>query len=194
MKEIELLKQDIMNDPENFEFTEKGWEPIFQAPSTARILIASQAPGLKAQLENQTFKDVSGDLLRKWLGVDEETFYESGLFGIVPMDYYFPGKAKHGDLPPRKEFPVKWNPRVLETMPELELKVIVGAYAQRFYLGKERKKNLTETVRNYEEFLPEFFPLVHPSPLNIGWRKRNPWFEEEVVPELQKCVQQIITG
>ncbi len=192
MRDINELRKDIMNASENSEFTAKGWQPIFQAPPTARILIASQAPGLKAQLSNKTFYDVSGDMLRNWLGVDEETFYNSGLFGIVPMDYYFPGKAKHGDLPPRKEFAQKWNPKVLETMPELEMKIIIGAYAHKFYLGKSAKKNLTETVRHYEEYLPEYFPIVHPSPLTIGWRKRNLWFEDSVVPELQRLVQEIL--
>ena len=191
-KNIEVIKQEIMQDPENAEFTKQGWEPIFVAPPTAKILIASQAPGIKAQLANTTFLDPSGDLLREWLDVDKETFYNSGHFGIVPMDYYFPGKAKHGDKPPRKDFAKKWNPQVLGAMPELELKVIIGAYAQKFYLGKNMKRNLTETVRNYEEYLPEYFPLVHPSPLNIGWRRRNPWFEEEVVPALRECVHKII--
>ncbi len=191
-KNIEVIKQEIMQDPENAEFTKQGWEPIFVAPPTAKILIASQAPGIKAQLANTTFLDPSGDLLREWLDVDKETFYNSGHFGIVPMDYYFPGKAKHGDKPPRKDFAKKWNPQVLGAMPELELKVIIGAYAQKFYLGKNMKRNLTETVRNYEEYLPEYFPLVHPSPLNIGWRRRNPWFEEEVVPALRERVHKII--
>lgn len=191
-KNIEVIKQEIMQDPENAEFTKQGWEPIFVAPPTAKILIASQAPGIKAQLANTTFLDPSGDLLREWLDVDKETFYNSGHFGIVPMDYYFPGKAKHGDTPPRKDFAQKWNPQVLGAMPELELKVLIGAYAQKFYLGKNMKRNLTETVRNYEEYLPEYFPLVHPSPLNIGWRRRNPWFEEEVVPALRERVHKII--
>jgi len=193
MREIDKIREEIISAPGNEEFTSKGWEPVFDAPPTAKILIASQAPGAKAQESNKTFFDVSGDLLREWLGVDEETFYESGLFGIVPMDYYFPGKAKRGDNPPRKEFASKWNPKVLDAMPELELKVIVGAYAQKFYFGKDMKRNLTETVRHYEEYLPEYLPIVHPSPLTIGWRKRNPWFEEEVVPELQRRVQKIVT-
>ncbi|MDN6196288.1 MAG: uracil-DNA glycosylase family protein, partial [Atopostipes suicloacalis] len=162
MDDIEKIRLDIMNDPANIHFTKKGWEPVFSAPSTAKILIASQAPGIKAQESNKTFYDVSGDTLRDWLGASEEEFYESGLFGIVPMDYYFPGKAKQGDLPPRKDVRTKWNSKILETMPELELKILVGAHAQKFYLGKEMKRNLTETVRNYEEYLPEYFPIVHP--------------------------------
>lgn len=193
MTTVDTIKQAIMEDPENKTYTEKGWEPVFQAPPTARILIASQAPGIKAQESQTTFNDVSGDRLREWLDVDKETFYESGYFGIVPMDYYFPGKGKHGDLPPRKAFANKWNPKIMETMPDLELKILIGAYAQKFYLGKSFKKNLTETVRNYEKYLPEYFPVVHPSPLNIGWRKRNQWFEEDVIPDLQRRVKEILT-
>lgn len=193
MKDIETIKREIMMDPENKKFTDKGWEPIFVAPPTARILIASQAPGAKAQEANTTFLDVSGDLLREWLGVDKEMFYNSGMFGIVPMDYYFPGKAKHGDVPPRKEFAQKWNPQILKTMPNLEMKILIGAFAQKFYLGKDMKRNLTETVKHYEEYLPEYFPVVHPSPLTIGWRRRNDWFDAEVVPALRERVQKIIT-
>lgn len=192
MKDIDKIRLEIMNDPRNADFTKKGWEPIFEAPPTARILIASQAPGIRAQESNKTFYDVSGDLLRKWLDVDEEMFYESGLFGIVPVDYYFPGKAKQGDLPPRKDIAAKWNPVILKTMPKLELKILIGAHAQRFYLGKDMKKNLTETVRNYQKYLPEYFPIVHPSPLTIGWQRRNPWFEEEVLPNLKARVHKIL--
>lgn len=194
MKDIDQIRLDIMNDAANKDFTEMGWEPIFIAPPTAKILIASQAPGIKAQESNKTFFDVSGNLLRDWLGVDEDTFYNSGLFGIVPMDYYFPGKGKQGDLPPRKDFASKWNPQVLATMPDLEMSILVGAHSQKFYLGENMKRNLTETVRNYEEFLPEYFPLVHPSPLTIGWRRKNSWFEEEVIPDLQERVQKILNS
>lgn len=192
MKKIDEVRLAIMKDPENIAFTERGWEPIFDAPPTAKILIASQAPGIKAQEANKTFYDLSGDLLRQWLGVDKDTFYHSGLFAIVPMDYYFPGKAKQGDLPPRKNIAKKWNPIILETMPKLEMTILVGAYAQKFYLGKNMKKNLTETVRSYEEYLPEYFPVVHPSPLNIGWRRKNSWFEETIVPELKTRVREIL--
>ena len=192
MKNIEEVRLAIMNDPENKKYSDQGWKPIVTAPPTARILIASQAPGIRAQEANKTFYDASGDLLREWLGVNKKVFYESGLFAIVPMDYYFPGKAKQGDLPPRKHIAEKWNPKILETMPDLEMTILVGAYAQKFYLGKAMKKNLTETVRNYKEYLPNFFPIVHPSPLNIGWRQRNTWFEEQVIPELKKYVHDVI--
>lgn len=192
MDKIEKIRLDIMNDPDNKHFTEMGWEPIFDAPASAKILIASQAPGIKAQEANKTFYDVSGDVLREWLDVEEETFYESGLFGILPMDYYFPGKAKQGDLPPRKNVRDKWNSKILKTMPNIELIILVGAHAQKYYLGKKMKRNLTETVRHYEEYLPEYFPIVHPSPLTMGWRKKNPWFNEEVLPTLKERVSDII--
>ena len=192
MDKIEKIRLDIMNDPDNKHFTEMGWEPIFDAPASAKILIASQAPGIKAQEANKTFYDVSGDVLREWLDVDEETFCESGLFGILPMDYYFPGKAKQGDLPPRKNVRDKWNSKILKTMPNIELIILVGAHAQKYYLGKKMKRNLTETVRHYEEYLPEYFPIVHPSPLTMGWRKKNPWFNEEVLPTLKERVSDIL--
>ena len=189
---IEDIIQEMMDDPDNKEFKDLGWRPVIQVPSTARILIASQAPGKKAQESNKPFYDPSGKLLREWMGVSEEVFYESGLFGIVPMDYFFPDKANHGDNPPRKSFADKWNDRILATMPDLELIIIVGNYAMKYYLGKEMERNLTETVRNYKQYLPAYFPLVHPSPLNIGWRRRNPWFEEDVVPDLKSRVQKIL--
>lgn len=194
MKNIDKIRQAIMNDPENAHFTKKGWEPIFEAPPTAKILIASQAPGIKAQEANKTFHDVSGDVLRKWLGVNEELFYHSGLFGIVPVDYYFPGKAKQGDRPPRKHIAEKWNQEIINTMPDVELILLIGAHAQKFYLGKRMKRNLTETVRHYQEYLPKYFPLVHPSPLTMGWRKKNPWFEEKVLPDLKTKVHKILSN
>lgn len=192
MKKIDKIRKQIMANPENAEFTKKGWEPVFQAPPTAKILIASQAPGIKAQESNKTFHDVSGDLLRDWLGVDEDTFYHSGLFGIVPVDYYFPGKAKRGDRPPRKHVAQKWNSKILETMPKIELTILIGAHAQKFYLGKKMKRNLTETVRHYQEYLPQYFPVVHPSPLTIGWRRKNEWFNHKVVPDLKNRVNKIL--
>jgi uracil-DNA glycosylase len=102
------------------------------------------------------------------------------------MDFYYPGKAKSGDKPPRKGFAEKWHPPLLEAMPDVKTILLVGSYAQKYYLGERRKANLTETVKNFREYLPRFLPLVHPSPLNIGWLKRNPWFESEVIPVLRE--------
>ncbi|MDZ7834725.1 MAG: uracil-DNA glycosylase family protein, partial [Alkalibacterium sp.] len=108
----------------------------------------------------------------------------------LPMDFYYPGKAKSGDVPPRKGFAEKWHPRLLAEMPNLETIILVGNYAQKHYLGKRREKNLTETVRHFRDYLPGYFPLVHPSPLNHGWLNRNPWFKSEVLPVLKKLINE----
>ena len=189
-KKFEQLKKDIMSDIDNKRYSDKGIEPIFSAPRTAKILIIGQAPGLKAQESKIFFNDKSGVKLREWMGIDNEIFYNSGLIGVVPMDFYYPGKGKSGDLPPRKNFAHKWHPRALELMPDIKLIILVGKYAQDYYLKDEKEKNLTETVKNYKKYLPTYFPIVHPSPLNFRWPNKNPWFLEEVVPELKKMVEE----
>ncbi|WP_370696078.1 uracil-DNA glycosylase family protein, partial [Streptococcus suis] len=135
--ELADIRQAIMWDVANRDFTNKGIAPLFQAPSTAKILIIGQAPGLKTQEKMCLFDDASGDNLRRWLGVDRQTFYESGHFAILPMDFYYPGKGKSGDLPPRKDFAPKWHPLILDKLPELELTILVGNYAQTYYYGFE---------------------------------------------------------
>lgn len=192
MDSFEQLKQEIMADSDNKKYTDEGIEPLFSTPSTAKILIIGQAPGIKAQESKIFFNDKSGIKLREWMGIDDEIFYKSGLIGVVPMDFYYPGKGKSGDLPPRKNFAQKWHSKVLELMPNLELIILVGKYAQDYYLGNDKKQNLTETVFNYKQYLPRYFPIVHPSPLNFRWYNKNPWFIEEVVPELQKRVKEIL--
>ena len=192
MDSFEQLKQEIMADSDNKKYTDEGIEPLFSTPNTAKILIIGQAPGIKAQESKIFFNDKSGVKLREWMGIDDEIFYKSGLIGVVPMDFYYPGKGKSGDLPPRKDFAKKWHAKVLELMPNLELIVLVGKYAQDYYLGNDKKQNLTETVYNYKQYLPRYFPIVHPSPLNFHWHNKNPWFIEEVAPELQKRVKEIL--
>ena len=189
-REFEQLKKDIMLDVDNKVYSDKGIEPLFSAPRTAKILIIGQAPGIKAQESRMFFNDKSGVKLREWMGIDNELFYNSGLIGVVPMDFYYPGKGKSGDLPPRKNFAHKWHPRVLELMPDIRLIILVGKYAQDYYLKDEKEKNLTETVKNYKKYLPKYFPIVHPSPLNFRWQAKNPWFLEEVVPVLKKMVEE----
>ena len=181
-----------MADSDNRKYTDVGIEPLFSTPNTAKILIIGQAPGIKAQESKIFFNDKSGVKLREWMGIDDEIFYKSGLIGVVPMDFYYPGKGKSGDLPPRKDFAKKWHAKVLELMPNLELIVLVGKYAQDYYLGNDKKQNLTETVYNYKQYLPRYFPIVHPSPLNFRWHNKNPWFIEKVVPELQRRVKEIL--
>lgn len=192
MDSFEQLKKEIMEDSDNKKYTDEGIEPLFSTPSTAKILIVGQAPGIKAQESKIFFNDKSGVKLREWMGIDDEIFYKSGLIGVVPMDFYYPGKGKSGDLPPRKNFAKKWHDKVLELMPNLELIILVGKYAQDYYLGNEKQQNLTETVFNYKQYLPRYFPIVHPSPLNFRWHSKNPWFIKEVVPELQKRVKEIL--
>ncbi|MBF1722463.1 uracil-DNA glycosylase family protein [Streptococcus sp.] len=192
MQTIEDIAKTIMADSENQEFTEQGIKPLFAAPKNAQINIVGQAPGLKTQQAGLYWKDKSGDRLREWLGVDEETFYHSGYFAVLPMDFYFKGHGKSGDLPPRKGFAERWHQPILELLPDIELTILIGQYAQKYYLHQKGNIKLTETVQHYQDYLPDFFPLVHPSPRNQIWMAKNPWFEAEVVPELQALVQKII--
>lgn len=186
------IYDEICQDPMNAPMAAKGYIPVYTAGNHAKVAIIGQAPGRKAQDTMKPWNDASGVLLRKWLGVSDEQFYDPDTITLIPMDFYYPGKGAHGDLPPRKGFADKWHPRLLKLMPEVRLIVLVGAYSQKYYLAKDAKPNLTQTVYSYQEYLPRFFPLVHPSPLNIGWRARNGWFEAGVVPELHRLVHQIL--
>ncbi|MGT2666114.1 uracil-DNA glycosylase family protein [Streptococcus rifensis] len=188
----ETIKQAIMADPANQEFTKAGIEPLFAAPETAKILIIGQAPGLKTQEAGLYFKDRSGDRLRDWLGMDEATFYDSGLISVLAMDFYFPGTGKSGDLPPRPDFAPQWHPKLMALMPQIELVILIGTYAQHYYLKQKKSTTVTQTVRNYQTYLPKYFPLVHPSPRNQIWMAKNPWFEAEVLPDLKKRVATIL--
>lgn len=189
---IEDIRQQIIHDPDNASFTEKGWQPIFMAYPEATILIIGQAPGIKTQEKEQVFRDKSGVKLREWMGVTDEVFYDSKHIAVLPLDFYFPGKATQGDLPPRKNFTAKWHPRLMECMPNIQLTILMGTYAQKYYLKDKAKKTLTETVFAYEEYLPTYFPIVHSSPLNFRWFAKNPSFEEKIVPELQQLVKKIL--
>ena len=186
------IYQEMIDDPENIAYTAQGWHPIYAVNPKARTLIVGQAPGKRVQETEIMWNDASGDRLRDWLGVSRETFYESGEIAVIPMDFYYPGKAKSGDKPPRKGIAEKWHPRLLTQMPNLELTVLIGAYAQRYYLHLATKDKITDTIANYAAYLPQYFPNVHPSPRNNIWLKKNEWFEEKVVPELQKTVAEIL--
>ena len=191
LKNLNEITSSIIADPQNKDFTERGIFPLFSAPKTARINIVGQAPGLKAEQSRLYWNDKSGDRLREWLGVDYDYFYNSGIFAVLPMDFYYPGKGKSGDLPPRQGFAERWHPMILGNLPNIQLTILIGQYAQKYYLP-ENKDNVTNTVKNYRQFLPHFMPLVHPSPRNQLWVTKNPWFEEQVIPELQILVKQII--
>lgn len=185
---IEEITEELKSDERNRSYTERGITPIFQINKEAKVLIIGQAPGKKVEESGIPFHDKSGERLMDWMGIDPETFYSEQI-AIMPMDFYYPGKAKTGDLPPRSFIAREYHKQIREAMPEVSLTLLSGSYSVHYYLKGREKKNLTETVKAFQEYLPDYFPIVHPSPLNNIWLKKNPWFEEEVVPELRERVR-----
>ncbi len=169
-----------------------GCNPVLNASKKSKILIIGQAPGLKVHNTGIPWNDASGNNLRKWLNVDESTFYNPDNFAIVPMGFCYPGTGKNGDYPPKKECAPLWHKSLIDYMPELELTLLIGLHAQKYYLGKTLKKNLTETVKAYNEYLPKYLPLPHPSPRNNIWQKKNQWFPHDVLPALKEQVSNLI--
>lgn len=167
-----------------------GPHPVIRvADPAARILIIGQAPGRKVHDTGIPWNDASGDRLRQWLGVDRETFYDESRFAIMPMGFCYPGTGPNGDLPPRPECAPAWHDRVLAHLPNIELTLLIGQYAQARYLGVQRQASLGATVRAWRGYLDRgLLPLVHPSPRNHGWLAAHPWFEAEVVPALRAMV------
>jgi len=168
--------------------------PVAVISGRARILIAGQAPGLRVHDSGLPFNDASGDRLRQWLGVDRAAFYDRDRFAMLPMGFCFPGyDAKGSDLPPRRECAPVWRRRTLAAMPQIELVLAVGGYAQAYHLGPQRKPGMTDTVKNWRHYLfanagMPVLPLPHPSWRNSGWLKKNPWFEDELLPVLRAAV------
>ncbi len=171
----------------------RGPRPIVRLAASARILLVGQAPGLRVHETGLPFNDASGDRLRDWLQVNRETFYDETRIAIIPMGYCYPGRnPRGGDLPPRKECARLWLPSLLAHLPHIELTVLAGQYAQKHYLGHRIKRNLTDTVRAWREYLPDYIPLPHPSFRNLAWLQRNPWFEAEVIPLLRERVHRLL--
>ncbi len=171
-----------------------GPNPIVNAHRNARLIIIGQAPGTKVHQSGIPWDDASGKRLREWLNMEPEQFYNSDKIAIIPMGFCYPGKGNSGDLPPRPECAPEWHKTLFDKMPRVELILLIGLYAQKYYLGKEVKRNLTETVRNREEYLPRFFPMPHPSPRNRLWLRKNEWFEMDAIPELQLRVQEVMAS
>ena len=170
-----------------------GPRPVVQASATARLMIIGQAPGTKVHETGVPFNDPSGDRLRDWLGVDRDTFYDASRIAIMPMGFCYPGRyPRGGDLPPRPECAPAWHDRLRAKLPNVELTLLVGQYSQAHYLGDRRGKTLAETVANWRAFLPDLLPTPHPSWRTIGWAKKNPWFEAEVLPELKRRVAALL--
>jgi len=191
MNSFDKITEKLKRDPRNVLYTERNVGPIYQLSDRAEILIIGKAPGRKVEESGVPFADKSGEKLREWMGVSEEEFYSEKI-AILPMDFYYPGKGKTGDLPPRKFIAEEYHPEILKLMPNIKLTILIGQYAMKYYLGSKTQKNLTETVRAFQDYLPEYFPIVHPSPLNFRWQAKNPWFEEEVVPVLRERVREIL--
>ena len=167
-------------------------KPVLLAAHTATLMIVGQAPGRKVHETGIPWNDPSGDTLRKWLKLNREQFYDARRIAIIPAGFCYPGTGKNGDLPPRPECAPLWHPRLRAQLPHIRLTLLIGSYAQAYYLGDRVKSSLTETVRAYQEYLPEFLPLPHPSPRNRRWLKLNPWFENEIIPLLRKRARQAL--
>ncbi|MFO7481005.1 uracil-DNA glycosylase family protein [Oceanibaculum nanhaiense] len=170
-----------------------GPRPVIRAAASARILVIGQAPGTKVHRTGIPFNDPSGDRLRDWMGIDRDIFYDETRIAIMPMGLCYPGRnARGGDAPPRPECAPLWHDRVRALLPEIELTLLIGAYAQARYLGEKREKTLAGTVARWRDFGPAFIPTPHPSPRNRNWLKTHPWFEAEVVPEIRRRVAALV--
>lgn len=165
--------------------------PVLRAHQSARVLIVGQAPGTRVHETGVPWNDRSGDRLREWLAIDRERFYDERRFAIIPVGYCYPGRGPSGDLPPRSECAELWLDRLLAELPQIELTILIGQYAQALYLKKLRKESLTETVRAYRDYLPRYIPLPHPSPRNQMWLRRHPWFARDVVPALRRACRRL---
>ncbi|MBW3697276.1 uracil-DNA glycosylase family protein [Vibrio sp. T187] len=169
-----------------------GANPVIQASVEAKLLIIGQAPGIKVHRSSTPWDDASGERLRDWLGIKVDDFYDPKKIAIMPMGLCYPGKGKSGDLPPRKECAPLWHKRVRALLPNVEMTLLIGQYAQNYYLA-DKPKTLTETVEQWKRWAPQYIPLPHPSPRNNIWLKKNPWFERDVLPFIRKQLAPAIT-
>lgn len=168
---------------------EAGPRPVTQFSATARLVIIGQAPGRKVHESGIPWDDASGERLREWTGLGKPEFYDSSKVALVPIGFCYPGTSASGDLPPRLECAPLWHERVLDVLPPDRLTLLVGSYAQARYLPAAKKQSLTDRVRAFASFGPQFLPLPHPSWRSTGWMARNPWFEGDVLPALQSSVR-----
>lgn len=172
----------------------RGPRPVVRASSTARLMIIGQAPSTRVHETGLSWNDASGNRLRDWMQLDREQFYDESQLAIVPMGFCYPGVDRNGgDKPPRRECAPAWHPRLLPFLEGVELTLLIGAYAQKEYLGKQRRRTMTETVAQWRDYMPTFLPLPHPSWRNTGWLRKNPWFDEDVLPVLRARVRDLVT-
>jgi uracil-DNA glycosylase len=169
--------------------------PVLHVTKKSKLMIASQAPGLRVHKSGISFDDTSGDRLRAWMGVHRETFYDDSKIALAGMAFCFPGYDTFGgDKPPPKVCAAHWRTRLLAARPPFELTLLVGSYALDWYLGDKKRENMTETVRAWRDYAPRYIPLPHPSWRNNGWLKKNPWFEIELLPYLRRRVRRVLSS
>ncbi|MCC1485417.1 uracil-DNA glycosylase family protein [Winogradskyella immobilis] len=167
-----------------------GPRPIVAAHSKSKILIIGQAPGSVVHKTGIPWDDKSGDNLRKWMGIDDSVFYDAEKIALIPMGFCYPGRGKTGDNPPTKKCAPKWHNPIIDQIESPKLILLIGKYAQDYYLNNKSKKTLTENVKNYQDYLPKYFVLPHPSPRNNIWQAKNEWFAKDVLPSLKQKIQQ----
>jgi len=182
VRQCEICRDHLPNNP----------NPIVSANKDSKIAIIGQAPGRIVDETGIPWNDKSGERLMQWMRVNYSSFYNPDNFAIIPMGFCYPGAGKSGDLPPRKECAPKWHPILMPQLEQLKLIILIGSYAQSYYLRQKSKGTLTETVRHYQEYLPEYFVLPHPSPRNNIWIKKNPWFAQELLPDLQNIIAAVL--
>lgn len=166
--------------------------PVVQAAPSAQLVIIGQAPGSKVHESGIPWQDDSGDRLRLWIGLDEKIFYDPKRVALMPMGFCYPGAGDGADLPPRPECAPLWHARILAALSKRRLTLLVGIHAQGYYLKNQPKRTMTETVRGFDDHLPEFFPLPHPSWRSTGWMRKNAWFESDVLPALRASVRRAL--
>lgn len=191
---IASITQHIIDDPRDAQFTARGERPVFSAPSDALITIVGQSPSLEAQTRGRCWDDRSGETLRSWLDVDESTFYDSGKFALVPMDFYYLGDVPGGKgaEAPRSWVAPTYHPQIMALLPHVRLTILVGSYAVRYYLNEDSKARLEDTVKDFADCLPAYFPIVHSSGRTDIWRTEHPWFDETVIPALREQVHALL--
>lgn len=187
-----MIMENLLKEIAACRYCEKhlqlGARPVITAHPGSKIVIVGQAPGLAVHLSGVPWDDKSGENLMNWMNIDRDTFYNPHEIALIPMGFCYPGRGKSGDLPPRKECAPKWHQRLTERMNQVKLTILVGKYAQDWYLGNATKPTLTQTVKEFEAYLPRYFVLPHPSPRNNIWLAKNEWFPAYVIPALREKV------